>query len=157
MYRVVYCPDASMMDEAVAVAKEWSLPVQTGDSERTRQMSFDRSSIKVLMVPTDRGFDEIPERIAPRQFVKITYSNDFVDCKTLRVKLHLKDDESRSWDVGSEVLQAAGGLPDIRTFQLDAHRILIPLIVSSAGVYKLTVNDDNGVVDFEYLNVGDPE
>jgi len=153
MYRVVYCPNPSMMDEATKVAVEWSLPVQTGDSERTRQMSFDRSSVRVLMIPTDRGFDNVPERISPKQLVKITYLNDFMDCKKLKVKLQLKDDESRSWDVNSEVLRDAGQPSEVKTFQLDAHRILIPLIVSSPGTYKLMVSDDDGVVDFEYLNV----
>lgn len=138
MYRVVYCPDAAHMEAAEALAKEWGLPIQTGDSERTKGMAFDRTEVRVLMVPTDRGFIEVPQEFPAGALIKLTYLNDYTDCGTLTAVVA---------SAGSSVSH------NVRTMMLDAHRIMLPIIVSSPGQYELRIMDGDMALDMEILNV----
>lgn len=138
MYRVVYCPNAERMTSAEELAREWGLPIQTGDSERTKEMAFDRTEVRVLMVPTDRGFIEVPHEFPAGALIKLTYLNDYTDCGTLAAVVV---------PVGSSTQH------NVRTMMLDAHRIMLPIIVSSPGQYELRIMDGDAVLDMEILNV----
>lgn len=137
MYRVVFCPDESHMENARAVARQWALPIQTGDSERTKGMAFDRSEVRVLSVPTDRGFDDVPQVVNIGALIRIVYMNDYDDCSKFTVAVRLRDNRNKSYAV--------------KTFQMDAHRLTIPLVLSAVGQYELCVMNGDEIVDMHEL------
>ena len=80
MDRYVFCPNESAMDEAIRMAKEWSLPILNGDSERSLVVEFDRNVVSVILVPIFNGFDECPQIIEPNMAYVFRYQNDFIEC-----------------------------------------------------------------------------
>jgi len=85
MDRIVYCQSEEQLKEAEKLAAEWSLPIQIGDSEKTKSMEFDRSKPCVVLVPINNGFImHIPDEINHAFPIVFDYLNDFEtieDCK----------------------------------------------------------------------------
>ena len=125
MYRIVYCPTNKTVDDATALATEWGLPIQHGDSERTELMDFDREKIQVLSVPIDRGFGFDEVEVSINKPIQIKYSNDW-------------DDVSKY----SFILRAHGvkvGRPpwDVPAMLMDLHRAVMNIAISYPGQYEL--------------------
>lgn len=151
MYRTVYCPDQSFMNEAITIAKEWGLPIQIGDSERTKEMDFKKTVVQVISVPTDRVFNGFPEIVKTNVLLKVTYINDYVECGNLKVKLTTEPDNEQT-DIDLNTAK----MFDVSFYPLDTHRILIPLIVSSPAKYRLCVFNQNELVDYFIFVSMDP-
>ena len=78
MDRIVYCQSEEQLKEAEELATEWSLPIQIGDSEKTKSIEFDRSKPCVVVVPVNNGFMmHIPDEINYSFPVVFDYLNDF--------------------------------------------------------------------------------
>jgi hypothetical protein len=94
MDRVIYCPTEDQLTEAEALAKEWLLPIQIGDSPRTEKIDFNRKEVIVVTVPVDVGF--VPAYFSVEMFVPFTimYLNDFMDCSSLSFQVFSKDNSS---------------------------------------------------------------
>ena len=52
MQRVVYCPTEDNLEEAQIIAKSGSMPIQIGDSQKTQNLEFDRTSVSILLIPS---------------------------------------------------------------------------------------------------------
>jgi hypothetical protein len=78
MDRIVYCQSEEQLKEAEELAKEWSLPIQIGDSERTKSIEFDRSKPCVVVVPVNNGFMmNMPDIVNHAFPIVFDYLNDF--------------------------------------------------------------------------------
>ena len=51
MQRVVYCPTEENIEEAQILAKTGNIPIQIGDSKKTQDLEFDRTSVSILLIP----------------------------------------------------------------------------------------------------------
>jgi hypothetical protein len=51
LQRVVYCPTEESLEEAQILAKTGNIPIQIGDSQKTQNLEFDRTSISILLIP----------------------------------------------------------------------------------------------------------
>ena len=51
MNRVIYCPDQGSLDKANKISLFTKLPVQIGDSIKTKNLTFDRSVVSIILVP----------------------------------------------------------------------------------------------------------
>ena len=51
MDRVVYCPSIKKIEEATKISQETQLPIQIGDSEKTKDLIFDKKVVQVLEIP----------------------------------------------------------------------------------------------------------
>jgi len=91
MDRYVFCPDESMMDEAMELAKEWSLPILNGDSERSKDVKFDRSIVSVINIPIFNGFDDCPDVLEANMAYIFRYRNDFIDCYEVKAVLSTRN------------------------------------------------------------------
>jgi hypothetical protein len=125
MHRVVYCPTSKTADDASALASEWGLPIQHGDSERTEFMDFDRETIQILSIPIDKGFgfDEIEFRI--NRPAQIKYSNDWDDVSEYSFILR---------PYGVKVGKLGWSVP---AMLMDSHRAVMNISVSYPGKYEL--------------------
>jgi hypothetical protein len=78
MDRIVYCQSEEQLKEAEELATEWSLPIQIGDSEKTKSIEFDRSKPCVVVVPVNNGFMmHIPDEVNHAFPIVFDYLNDF--------------------------------------------------------------------------------
>ena len=78
MDRIVYCQSEEQLKEAEKLATEWSLPIQIGDSERTKSIEFDRTKPCVVVVPVSNGFMmHIPDEVNYSFPILFDYINDF--------------------------------------------------------------------------------
>lgn len=125
MHRVVYCPTSKTADDASALASEWGLPIQHGDSERTEFMDFDRETIHILSIPIDKGFgfDEIEFRI--NRPAQVKYSNDWDDVSEYSFILR---------PYGVKVGKSGWSVP---AMLMDLHRAVMNISVSYPGKYEL--------------------
>lgn len=144
MDRYVFCPNESAMDEAIRMAKEWSLPILNGDSERSLVVEFDRNVVSVILVPIFNGFDECPQIIEPNMAYVFRYQNDFIECGELTAVLSTRN-------LG---LNKSSYLP-IR--MVSPHEIGVLVAIQSLGEYSVSImqNDDVlAVHDFAVLPDG---
>lgn len=130
MYRVVFCPEDKTVDDAFALAKEWGLPIQHGDSERSLGMNFDRSQIQVLSIPIDRGFDSDHFEFSVIKPVSIKYSNDWDDISTYTFILR---------PYGMKTGKTAWNIPSMK---MDTHRAVMNIAVSFPGKYEIVAVKD---------------
>jgi hypothetical protein len=126
MDRVVFCPSMENIEEAELIAKEWSLPIQVGDSERTTGMEFDRDKVSVILIPIYSGFLPFPPVIKPNRSMSFNYYDDFVDCSKLDFFLSMDNALIR------------------KTFKMDVikhdlHHCALPAFFESEGYYSISV------------------
>lgn len=57
MERVIYCPSAELLDDAEKEAKNTLLPIVVGESDRLKDLQFDRSVVSVVQIPKHRFLD----------------------------------------------------------------------------------------------------
>ena len=48
MERICYCPSEDHLEEAEALAEPWGVHVQTGESQATEPLEFDREVVQIL-------------------------------------------------------------------------------------------------------------
>jgi len=85
MDRVVFCPNESLIDGALELAKEWGLTILVGDSERTRTLTFDRDSVGVVLIPVVNEFKNFRGTVDAMTPFSIYYQNDFINSDTVRI------------------------------------------------------------------------
>jgi hypothetical protein len=129
MDRVVFCPSEDLLEDAIKIANEWAIPIQIGDSERTKELSFDRNKVSVVLVPIDNCFSPFPAVIKPYQPAALEYYNDFVDCSKLQFLISTEH---------NIVIQT---IP-MKVIVYDKHHVSLPLFLDSEGHYKITVKLD---------------
>lgn len=126
MDRVVFCPSTESIEEAELIAKEWSLPIQIGESERTIGMEFDKNKVSVVLIPIYSGFLPFPSVIKPMKSISFNYYDDFVDCSKLDFILSMDNALIR------------------KTFKMDVinhdlHHCALPAFFESEGHYSISV------------------
>ena len=47
----MYCPTEENIEEAQILAKTGNIPIQIGDSKKTQDLEFDRTSVSILLIP----------------------------------------------------------------------------------------------------------
>jgi len=136
MDRVIYCPTEDQLTEAEALAKEWLLPIQIGDSPRTEKIDFNRKEVIVVTVPVDVGF--VPAYFSVEMSVPFTivYLNDFIDCSSLSFQVFSKDNSTV-----------------VKSVRHDKHRIGIPLSIEVSGDFVLKCFDGDNVLDEMTISV----
>lgn len=78
MKRVIYCPDESILGEAVELSKKYRVPIQIGDSERTINLEFDRTKTTPLIIPEFNRIIVSPKFPRKGSLVNIDVLNDFI-------------------------------------------------------------------------------
>jgi len=127
MDRVVYCPTENELAEAEALAGEWLLPIQIGDSPRTEKIDFNRKEVMVVTVPVDVGFVPAYFSVGVSSPFTIMYLNDFMDCSSMSFQVVSENNSST-----------------VRAVRHDKHRIGIPLSIEISGDFVLRcLNGDN--------------
>lgn len=125
MYRVVYCPKDTPVEDAYSLASEWGLSIQHGDSPRTESLDFDRLLVQVLSIPVDRGFEFDELEFPINRPAQIKYSNDWDDVKDYSFILR---------PYGLKVGKTAWDIPSML---MDTHRAAMNIAVSFPGKYEL--------------------
>jgi len=77
VYRIIYCPDETFLDEASVLSAELSLSILLGDNDRTSSLDFDRSSVSVVTVPDTNRFTIRNSLIPVGMAAVFDYDNDF--------------------------------------------------------------------------------
>lgn len=125
MDRYVFCPNESMLEEALALASEWSLPILNGDSPRSKSLDFDRNKVAVINVPIFKEFYGCPETIEANMAYSFKYRNDFVDCSKIEILM-------------STMNLVLNQTTKLMTRPVSPHEIDITVAISSLGDYMLT-------------------
>ena len=126
MDRVVYCPSMDNIKEAEVIAKEWSLPIQIGESERTIGMEFDRTKVSVVLIPIYSGFLPFPPIIKPNKSFSFNYIDDFVDCSKLDFFLSIDNSVTKK-------------TVKMNAINHDLHHCALPAFFDSEGYYSISV------------------
>lgn len=123
MDRIVYCPSRAEIDEAMKIAEEWALPIQIGDSEKTKSLDFDRTKSGVVMVPISNGFMiNIDEEVNHSFPIPFDYLNDFEDVTDFILKVTKDGNECTS-----------------SSFLRDKHSIIGSFIPEESGDFLIEV------------------
>lgn len=92
MERVVYCPSPDFINEAEQEARRTLLPIVVGDSERLKNLSFDRGRVCVVEIPKHqwRGIFSETVPAGMHQFVYIV--DEFCGNEFLQYKVFINDE-----------------------------------------------------------------
>lgn len=89
MKRVIYCPTSKEVEEANELSLLTRLQIQIGDSEKTKNLSFDREKIQVVEIPEINELFSLP--VINQYFHQtILYINEFL---VLKNNIQLKIDK----------------------------------------------------------------
>ena len=77
MRRILYCPDESMLEEAVSISKVNSMQIQVGSAQLTDDLEFDRESVSVVEIP-EFNYLEYKKDIDAGLHQVFNYHNDFI-------------------------------------------------------------------------------
>lgn len=135
MDRYVFCPNDSMLEEAYAVAKEWSLPILNGDSMRSEKLNFDRTKVGVINIPIFKEFYQCPETIEANMAYSFRYRNDFIDCSNIKFML-------------STLNLVLNQTTELLSRPVSLHEADVTVTIGSLGEYMITAYYDGSTVDF---------
>jgi len=91
MDRVVYTPKGDVNEMALCLSRMWSLPIQEGNSERTKDLKFDRDKTFVLAIPINKQLTFESYLYKVNSNINIHYVNDFIDCQKLELFIYNKN------------------------------------------------------------------
>lgn len=140
MDRYVFCPNDSMLEEAFAMATEWSLPILNGDSPRSESLDFDRSKVSVINIPIFKEFYGCPEIIEANMAYSFKYRNDFIDCSKIEILM-------------STMNLVLNQTTKLMTRLVSPHEVDITVGISSLGDYMLTVVNEQISIDTHRFTV----
>lgn len=89
MERLCYSPTEDKLPEAEVLAKEWGVAVQTGDSQRTLGLDFDRDLVQILQIPTEQHLDLSERKVRVNQCVALKYVDEFSNVEGVRLEYTL--------------------------------------------------------------------
>ncbi len=144
MDRIVFCQSEEFINDAVKIAEEWRLPIQVGDSDRTKNLDFDRTQISVIQIPIHNGFGPFPSVIMPLKSIVLEYFNDYIDCSSLEFFLSTEN-SMMTKTVKMEI------------FMNDIHHISVPIYIDLIGYYAVSVHDENGQLAKVHFGVSNGE
>jgi hypothetical protein len=145
MYRVVFCPEQLTVEDAYPLAKEWGLPIQHGDSQRTENMDFDRQEIQVLSIPVERGFHADEFDVAINDPMPVKYSNDWASIHEYSFILR---------PFGMRVGKAPS---EVKYMPMDEHRAVMNVAINYPGSYELVAVRNGVEEDIAKINVIGPQ
>lgn len=131
MYRFVFCPKEKNVEDAYALAEEWKLPIQHGDSERSQLHEFDRTNICVVSMPTDIGFDKDDVRPYVGEPVGIMYVDDW------------NESSKYSFFIRPYGIKTGKDNWNVPVMILDSHRVQIAISITFPGKYELVAKLDD--------------
>lgn len=132
MRRVVYCPEESLLDEAVKLSKMNFLQIQVGDSSSTADLVFNRNVVSVIEIPEFRHYKNIKNVYSGFHQI-IHYTNDYVDFDdTLQIVF-----ESKSF----------------RPVMLEKHISRFAFICADSGSFKANIMHQGEIMESIEFNV----
>jgi len=145
MDRVIFCPDESMLDEAKRLSRLHLAPIQIGESERTRNLNFDKSAPVPLMIPTHHYVQFSPPQPVVGSPYRVEYYNDFVTITK---------------DFIVEILNHSVGLPNglcrLDSVEIHRHRIYCWHSFYTPETFTAYIKNGDTVIDsFTYSVVED--
>jgi hypothetical protein len=90
MYRVVFCPSKSFLEEANLLANKTQLPILVGHNENTKNITFNDKLVSVIKVPQTKNVHILNESIKAGFHQVIKYTNEFIELKN-NTKLYVND------------------------------------------------------------------
>lgn len=94
MERIVYCPSADQQEEAEAIAVEWNLPIQIGESGATSNLEFDRSVVQVVNIPTIQHLFVSHKIFKAGKTLRVEYIDEFDDVSNVVLRITLGNGSS---------------------------------------------------------------
>jgi hypothetical protein len=137
MERICYNPTKKTLPEAKKLAEPWGIRVQTGNSELTSNLDFDRTKVQILQVPVEQYFKMSDTEISVNNVIRAEYLDEFSD--TSSVKLEYEGSGIR------ETVQALpSGNPHYKSFRFR---------IGYTGEYEIRITDKNGIIATGQLTV----
>ena len=137
MERICYAPTEDDHPEATELAASWGCEIQTGESQRTTALEFDRDKVQILQIPTDQYCDVSHEVVHINQSVQIKYVDEFTRVDNIRLEYTLDG-------YTTEVAPLFVAPPHVRDFRIR---------FSTSGKCNIRIFDENGTVATEQLDV----
>jgi len=137
MERICYCPSDDLVEEAMELALPWGIHVQTGESQATEALDFDRDKVQILNIPIEQHFKISDPVIRPYQTLACNYVDEF----TLVGDVCLAYDGPQGT---TEVGALMSGDPHYKGW-----RVRFP----SPGEYEVRIYDKDGDIASEKITV----
>ena len=137
MERICYCPSEEHLEEAQALAEPWGVHIQTGESQATEPLEFDRELVQILNIPTEQHFAVSSGTLRPYETLACNYVDEFT----------VVTDVLLSYDGPTGTTQVAAlntGNPHGKGW-----RIRFP----TSGNFKVRVHDKDGDIAVEIVTV----
>lgn len=129
----MYCPTPGMQDEASIICEDTLLPLQIGDSEKTKNLRFDRTVVQVLHIPEVRTFAISSKQIKKGFHQSVQYINEF-------------DDSAKTCSLHHNGLL-------VKPLYRESHRVMWTFVCSSVGDNSLQLFDGDNIICKESFSV----
>ncbi len=137
MERICYSPSENDLPEAEELANAWGCEVQTGDSQRTTALEFDRDKVQILQIPTEQYLNVSHGAIHVNQTIQIKYVDEFTRVDSIRLEYTLGG-------FTTEVSPLYVSPPHLRDYRI---RFAAP------GTCTIRLFDDDGTIATEQVKV----
>jgi hypothetical protein len=137
MERICYSPTKDDLPEAEKLANAWGCEVQTGDSQRTTALEFDRDKVQILQIPTEQYLNVSHGEIHVNQTIQIKYVDEFTLVDSIRLEYTLRG-------ITKEVSPLYVSPPHLRDYRI---RFAAP------GTCDIRLFDDDGTIATEQVKV----
>jgi len=137
MERICYAPSDNELAEAEELASFWGCEIQTGESQRTTALKFDRDIVQILQIPTEQYLEVSHKVINVNQSVQIKYVDEFALVRNVRL-----DYTQGGYTTEVQALYLA-----------PAHHRDYRIRFASAGKCDIRIFDDEGTIATEELEV----
>lgn len=138
MDKVIFCPDESFLEEAKKLSHKYICPILIGDNQRTKNLSFDRSSVIPLAIPTDNFVHFSKKVIFVNEPFTVEYFNDFINFN-----------DELEYVMLSERIGHPNGYFPLKPFIVERHKVSFKMICQEEDTYTVFVKYKKEDVDFK--------
>ena len=137
MDRICYCASEEELEEAEELSAPWGIPIQIGDSEKTKVLEFDRSQTQILQIPTRQYLHLSTSNLRVNGTVLVTYKDEFKGAMNCWAEIHLITNVPHKGNIIDKIMPAPSANKYQRSFRIRPKYI---------GEYEIQIVDNKGVI-----------
>ena len=137
MDRICYCASEEELEKAEEMAEPWGIPIQVGDSDKTKVLEFDRSVTQIIQIPTRQYLWLSSANLRVNNPLLVTYKDEFKGATDIWAETHLLTNIPPRGDVVTQYLPSPTANKYSKSFRIRPEYI---------GEYELRIHDTDGVI-----------
>lgn len=137
MERICYCASEENIEEAEELSAPWGIPIQIGDSDKTKVLEFDRSLTQILQIPTRQYLWLSTANLRVNGALLVTYKDEFKGTVGCWAETHLITNIPHKGNVVNKIMPTPTANRYQKTFRIRPKYI---------GEYEVRIVDSGGII-----------